>query len=250
MELNDGRLVTAHVPNTGTMATCWQPGAAVQLSYSDNPRRKLAWTLERVDMGGGWIGVNTARPNQVLAEAVGLGRIPPLRGYRTLRREVPFSGPAHRDERTFGSKPSPEPSSKQGSKQGSKPGSESGRLDIRLSDAENAGLADALIEVKNVTLLDGDLLRFPDARSERGRKHLNLLMAAVATGLRGVMLFALNRPDGRALAPAWDIDRAYAQRLSEAAAAGVEVLAVRLVHGSDRIDTGELLPVNLLPPDQ
>ncbi len=82
------------------MATCWQPGAPVQLSYSDNPRRKLAWTLERVDMGGGWIGVNTARPNQVVAEAIGQGRLAPLRGYRTLRREVQFDapGPAIRGE--------------------------------------------------------------------------------------------------------------------------------------------------------
>ncbi len=96
-----------------------------------------------------------------------------------------------------------------------------------------------------MTLLDGELLRFPDARSERGRKHLNLLMAAVAMGLRGVMLFALNRPEGRALAPAWDVDPLYAKRLCEAAAAGVEVLAVRLVHGRDCIDTGELLPVEL-----
>ena len=90
--------------------------------------------------------------------------------------------------------------------------------------------------MKNVTLLDGELLRFPDARSERGRKHLNLLMAAVAMGLRGVMLFALNRPEGRGLAPAWDVDPLYAKRLCEAAAAGVEVLAVRLVHGRDCID--------------
>jgi len=214
--------VTAHVPNTGTMATCWQAGAPVQLSYSDNPRRKLAWTLERVDMGGGWIGVNTARPNQVVAEAIGQSRLAPLRGYRSLRREVQFDAAAPRQN-----------------------ASERGRLDFGLSDATLPGAPDALVEVKNVTLLDGELLRFPDARSERARKHLNLLIAAVAMGFRGVMLFALNRPEGRGLAPAWDVDPLYAERLCEAAAAGVEVIAVRLVHGRDGIVTGELLPVEL-----
>ena len=71
IELPDGRVVTAHCPNTGSMLGCWEPGAPVQLSHSENPRRKLAWTLERVDMGGGWIGVNTSRTNAVVAEAVG-----------------------------------------------------------------------------------------------------------------------------------------------------------------------------------
>lgn len=76
------------MPNTGTLLSCWRPGAPVQLSQADNPRRKLRWTLERVDMGGGWVGVNTQRPHQVMAEGVAAGRIPALAGYGRLRREV------------------------------------------------------------------------------------------------------------------------------------------------------------------
>ena len=75
------------------MATCWAPGAPVQLSHSDDPRRKLAWTLERVDMGAGWVGVHTGRPNAVVAEAVAAGRIPALAGFREVRREVVFAPP-------------------------------------------------------------------------------------------------------------------------------------------------------------
>lgn len=214
MELGDGRVVTAHVPNTGTMATCWEPGAAVQMTASTNPARKLAWTLERIATDGGWIGVNTARPNQVAAEGVAAGRIAPLAGYAEVRREVPF--------RVDGLAP--------------------GRLDLGLS---GGAAPDALVEVKNVTLLDGERLCFPDAVSVRGRKHLDLLMAAVASGRRGVMLFALNRPEGSRMAPARHIDSAYAERLAAAAAAGVEVLAVRLRHLPGAIETGELLPVEL-----
>jgi len=197
--LEDGRQVTAHCPNTGSMRTCWEAGAPVELSYSSDPRRKLAWTLERVDMGQGWIGVHTGRTNAVIAEAIEQGRIAALAGYRTLRREVPFraSGLA-------------------------------GRLDLGL---ENGQGPDALVEVKNVTLLDGERLRFPDAVTERGRKHLELLAAACAGGLRGVILFALNRPEGAGFAPASAVDPDYARCLVKVSAAGVEILAVRIVHG-------------------
>jgi sugar fermentation stimulation protein A len=60
------------------MATCWAPGAPVQLSHSTDPGRKLAWTLERVDMGAGWVGIHTGRPNAVLAEGIAAWRIPSL----------------------------------------------------------------------------------------------------------------------------------------------------------------------------
>jgi sugar fermentation stimulation protein A len=217
VELTDGLAVTAHVPNTGTMTTCWAPGAPVQLSHSNDPRRKLAWTLERVDMGAGWVGVHTGRPNAVLAEGIAAGLIPALAGYRELRREVVYA-----------------PS-----------GQEGGRLDLGLS----AGQArDALVEIKNCTLLDGDCLRFPDAVSLRGRKHLDLLAAAVAQGRRGVMLFALNRPEGRCFAPAWAVDPTYGRRLAQVAALGVEVLAVRLCHTVDGMEVGEGVPVDLAEP--
>lgn len=213
VELADGTRVTAHVANTGSMAGCWKPGAPVQLSHSSNPRRKLPWTLERVDMGGGWVGVNTARPNAVMAEGIAMGRIPSLAGYARLRREVAYSDERHR-----------------------------GRLDIAL---EGGTARDALVEIKNVTLLDGGCVRFPDAVSERGRKHLGLLRSAVGEGYRGVMLFAVNRPEGQVFAPAWSIDPAYGARLLEVVAAGVEVLAVRIRHTAEGMETGDALVLSL-----
>jgi sugar fermentation stimulation protein A len=185
----------------------------VQISLSSNPGRKLPWTLERVDMGAGWVGVNTARPNAVVAEAIAAGRVSGLTGYRELRREAPYAAAGHR-----------------------------GRLDIRLSDGAQR---DALVEVKNVTLPGGDLIRFPDAVSERGLKHLNLLLGAVEDGYRGVILFAVNRPEGRGFAPAWEIDPAYGRRLREVAAAGVEVVAVRIRHTAEGMEVEGRLPVEL-----
>jgi sugar fermentation stimulation protein A len=217
VEIADGRRVTAHCPNTGTMATCWRAGVPVQLSHSDNPNRKLPWTLERVDMGGGWVGVHTGRTNPVMAEAIEGGLIAPLRGYRRLRREASFR-PA---------------------------GLPGGRLDILLSEGEGP---DALVEVKNATLLDGERIRFPDAVSERGKKHLDLLAEAVRQGLRGALLFAVNRPEGTFFAPAWRIDPAYAARLCEVAALGVEVLAVRIRHEAEGLRADGLVSVDLSPP--
>ena len=206
------------------MASCWEPGARVQLSHSADPRRKLAWTLERVDMGGGWIGVNTQRPNEVIAEAVGQGAIPGLRGPGLWRRELTFAPP----------------------------GLPRGRIDLALiaSGSDEAGLDPrVLVEIKNVTLLDGDCLRFPDAVSARGLKHLNLLLAAVESGRRGVILFAANRPEGDRVGPAWSIDPTYGRRLREVVSAGVEALAVRLVHTPDGIVAGSGLAVDMdLPP--
>jgi sugar fermentation stimulation protein A len=168
-------------------------------------------------MGNGWVGVNTARPNQVMAEAIAQSRIPQLAGYRRLQREVGVMVP----------------------------GLERSRLDIALGNGNGTAEPEVFVEVKNVTLLAGAALRFPDARTERGRKHLDLLAALVASGRRAVMLFALNRPEGRFFEPARDIDPVYAERLSAVRDAGVEVLAIRMRHGPDHIVSGESIPVVL-----
>ncbi|WP_457675062.1 DNA/RNA nuclease SfsA [Thiolapillus sp.] len=210
VELEGGDVVVAHVPNTGRMTGCWEPGAPVQLSRSDNPSRKLAWTLERVDMGHGWVGVNTQRTNPVVAEALEQGKVPGLDGYRRIAREVDTG-------------------------QGS-------RLDLLLS----AGVSpDAWVEVKNVTLLQDDALCFPDARSERGRKHLQALESLRQQGNRAVILYALNRPEGCCFRPADHVDAEYGRLLRRAVEGGVEAVALRLVHTETGILAGDLVDVDL-----
>jgi sugar fermentation stimulation protein A len=203
IELPDGEVVTAHCPNTGSMLGCWQPGAQVQISYSDNPKRKLAWTLERVDMGQGWIGVHTGRTNPVIEEALRAGCIEQLNGYRCIRREVKY-----------------QPST-----------GENARFDFFLSEGDGPN---AWVEVKNVTLWQGGDLCFPDAVTLRGRKHLELLAAACGQGYRGIMIYALNRPEGVCFKPADEIDSGYGETLRRVVYdAGVEVLALRIGHGEN-----------------
>lgn len=212
VELSNGEIVTAHCPNTGSMVGCWEPGAPVQLSRSDNPKRKLPWTLERVDMGRGWVGVNTHLANPVVAEGVAADAVAELAGYASLRREV--KSPL--------------------------PGTEVSRLDILL---ESGPGPDAWVEVKNVTLLLGDRVGFPDAPSARARKHLEALAALVAAGRRGVIFYAVNRPEGACFAPAAEIDPAYAETLRRVIGQGVEALAYRIRHTATGMELGERIPL-------
>ncbi len=213
VELENGELVVAHCPNTGSMRSCWEPGAAVELSHSDNPKRKLAWTLERVDMGAGWVGVNTHRVNSVVEEGARQGRIPWLETLKEVRREVRILDGEHSGT----------------------------RLDLLLTDGKQR----AYVEVKNVTLLEGDRLLFPDAVSLRALKHLQVLEMLVGQGYRAMILFALNRPEGQAFAPAVAIHPEYAKALSRAQERGVEAIALRLNHGRKSITVGAPVPLAL-----
>jgi len=189
IELPDGRVVQAHCPNSGSMKTCLGERWPVRLSQSNNPKRKLRYTWEMVHNGICWIGINTHLANAIVAEAIGLGRIPELAGYGQLRREVRYG--------------------------------RNSRVDILLSQKEHH----CYVEVKNVTLVEEDgYYKFPDAVTSRGLKHLGELMDMVRLGQRAVMLFLIQRSDGRSFRPAEEIDPQYAQQLRRAARAGVEIL--------------------------
>ena len=214
VELPDGEVVTAHCPNTGSMQGCWQPGAAVQLSASDNPKRKLKWTLERVDMGAGWIGVNTHRVNGIICEFIENGSIEKLSGYDEIKREPTYTAP----------------------------GFDRSRFDILLS---SLGKKDCYVEIKNTTLYRDGQIQFPDAKTTRGRKHLELLQHAVKAGYRGVILFAINRPEGDVFQVAKDIDPEYHQALNQSSKAGVELIAFRIRHTATGVVPDREIPVSL-----
>src|ERR1700751_2477167 len=93
--LDDGREVTAHCPNSGAMLGVNQPGQGAWASFSDDPKRKLAWTLQMVEAAGpdskGLVGVNTHLPNKLVAEALVGGMIPELTGYASIRPEGKYA---------------------------------------------------------------------------------------------------------------------------------------------------------------
>jgi len=208
-----GDTFTLHCPNTGRMTGCAEPGWTIWYSQSDNPSRKYpcTWELSQTPAGQ-FIGVNTARANGLVAEALAAGVIPELAGYPQLEREVRLGG---------------EPS----------------RLDFKLA---GPGRPVCYLEVKSVTWRVGEGTGiFPDAPSERGRKHLRSLMALRAAGHRAALLFCVQHEGIERVAPAWEIDPDYACLLAEARDAGVELLAWQAALGPERLRLVRPLPVVL-----
>ena len=202
----DGDLITVHCPNTGSMKNCQVEGSPCWYSLSNNPKRKLAGTLEVVTSAfGNLAGVNTGRPNHLVREAIENDLIPELRGYASLRTEVRY-------------------------------GEEKSRIDLLLEgghDEENSECdsqsgnqrACCYVEVKNVTLDCGDgRAQFPDSVTTRGSKHLRELMAMRAAGHRAVLFFCVQLSGVEEVSVAAHIDPVYAETLTAALAAGVEVI--------------------------
>lgn len=203
-------VITAHVPNTGSMTSCWEPEWKCALSKSDNPNRKMAYTLEFTHNGVTWIGVNTANANKLVHMWLKNGLIPELTGYESI---IP--------EKKIGDS----------------------RIDFYLE--KHPSLPAAYVEVKSVTLkLDG-VAQFPDAVSERGQKHLRELMELKKKGIRAVMLFIVQREDVDSMRPAHGIDKKYAELLKEAHAAGVEILVYQCKMSLNEIGFGKSLPISL-----
>lgn len=191
--LPDGREMTVHCPNTGSMKHCADAGSRVWLRDVASPARKLRFRWELVEVDNRHLAcINTGLANGLVREAVEAGRIEALSGYRDLHTERPY-------------------------------GRERSRIDLLL---QGAGRPDCFIEVKNVTLLEAEGWgMFPDAVSERGRKHLRELIGVVQEGARGVLFFNVAHTGIRRVMPAWNIDPGYAKTLVEAVEAGVEVIA-------------------------
>jgi sugar fermentation stimulation protein A len=210
VRLDDGRTVTAHCPNSGSMQACCQPGRPVYLSVHDNPRRKLRYTWELIHMPTSLVGVNTLVPNRLAAHAIAAGDVDALRGYATIRREV-------------------------------KAGKNS-RIDIRLTSPDRRP---CFVEVKNCTLVAAGLATFPDAVTLRGQKHLVELQNLVAADCRCAMFFLVQRMDARRFAPADHIDAAYGKKLRQAVKNGVEILVYDVTIDLTGIRLNNKLPYDL-----
>lgn len=188
IKLDNGQIITAHCPNSGSMKTCKTPGWQVMVSESNNPKRKLKYTWEMVHNGTCWIGINTHLPNKIVVEAIKNKKIPELIEYDDIKTEVKYG--------------------------------QNSRIDILLKKDDQF----CYVEIKNVTLVEDGYYQFPDAVTERGQKHLRELEKMIAAGHRAVTLYLIQRSDGTTFKPADHIDPSYGQILRNVQQKGVEIL--------------------------
>ena len=194
VKLESGETVVAHCANPGAMTGLKTPGAKVWLSPNRNPKAKLDWRWELMQVGDGLVGINTAHPNAIVAEAIEAGEIEPLSGYESLRREVKYG--------------------------------KNSRIDILL---ESPDRPPCYVEVKNVHLRRPEgahpmAAEFPDSVTKRGAKHLMELADMATEGARAVMLYLVQREDCDHFRLASDIDPVYAENFILARSRGVEAI--------------------------
>lgn len=195
IELESGELVTAHCPNTGPMTGISTPNSRVQVSRSNNPKRKLAYTWEMIEVCDSqptWVGVNTQIPNVVVKALLHQHLLPVLGPYDQIKAEVRY-------------------------------GQEKSRIDFLLEGPETKSV---YLEVKSATWAQGQQALFPDTVTTRGQKHIREL-AALVPDYRACLLFFINRGDCISFAPGDAADPDYGNLLRQAVKTGVEILPCR-----------------------
>lgn len=205
-----GILETVHVKNTGRCRELLVPGAEVILETSDNPARKTKYDLICVNKAGRWINMDSQVPNQVAADWILNGRLFPEK--ISLKRE-----------KTYGNS----------------------RFDIYVESESRK----AFIEVKGVTLEEDGIVRFPDAPTARGVKHLEELIRAHEDGYETYLFLVIQMKDVKYFEPNWKTHPEFGNTLKRAADAGVKILAYDCVVTEDSIEICDPVPVHLEQPD-
>jgi len=190
VRLADGREVTAHCPNPGSMLGMKDAGMTVWLEPNNDPKRKLNYSWKLAEVDSGLVVVDTGLANKVVYEGLLAKKFPTLENYTNIRPEVRYG--------------------------------ENSRIDFLLT---KDGLPDCYVEVKSVTLSrKSGIAEFPDSVTKRGAKHLVELSNMITDGHRAVMLYLVQRTDCTEFTLADDLDPAYAAAFAKATQASVEVL--------------------------
>ena len=194
------KIITAHCPNSGSMMGLLDVGNKAWFSLSDNPKRKLKYTLEMIEVKNKKVGINTLLTNKIVLEALKHKKINSLNKFNHIKTESKFS--------------------------------DGTRFDFLLSNDKEK----CFLEVKNVTLLrENKIAEFPDAITSRGTKHLNELCNAKKKGYQSYILYLIQREDCDSFKIAKDIDDEYKIAFSKALKSGVKILCYDCKLNSEEI---------------
>jgi sugar fermentation stimulation protein A len=193
-------IVVAHCPNTGSMKGLLDEGNEVFISKSDDPKRKLKYTLEIIKVKKNLVGVNTHFANKIAHHGLSNNLISELKNNKNIKPEVFFNKET--------------------------------RFDFFLENKKQK----IFVEVKNVTLFrDEKIAEFPDAITSRGSKHLQTLIDAIKKGYKTYLLFLIQIEGVENFKIAKDIDKEYYENYLLAKKAGVNFLAYRCKINSKEI---------------
>ena len=201
-----GKKETVHVKNTGRCAELLVPGATVYVQKSDNPERKTQWDLISVEKGERVVNMDSQIPNKVVEEWIRKGNLFP-------------DAKLIKPETTFGNS----------------------RFDLYIETDERK----IFMEIKGVTLEDNGVVRFPDAPTERGVKHVEELCGAVKAGYEAYIFFVIQMKDVTYFAPNMKMHAAFGDALQKASKSGVKVLAYECQVEKDSIEITKEVPVVL-----
>jgi len=194
------KIITAHCPNSGSMMGLLDVGNKVWFSLSDNPKRKLKYTLEMIEVKNKKVGINTLLTNKIVLEALKHKKINSLNKFNHIKTESKFS--------------------------------DGTRFDFLLSNDKEK----CFLEAKNVTLLrENKIAEFPDAITSRGTKHLNELCNAKKKGYQSYILYLIQRENCDSFKIARDIDEEYKIAFSKALKSGVKILCYDCKLNSEEI---------------
>ncbi len=202
----DGRPVAAHLPNSGRLAELLEPGRICYLVSQEGRHRCTAYDLVLVEWDGVLVSVDARLPGRLVAESVLAGRLFPWWGVTLMEAEVRWGR---------------------------------SRLDLRFGGVGGSWW----VEAKSVTLVEDGVALFPDAPTERGRRHLEELRELVRRGERAAVVFVVQRGDAVAFAPNVVADPGFARLLGEVGGEGVGVHAVRCRVARAGIEVEGELPV-------
>ena len=204
------QIITAHCPNTGSMYGLLNEGNKVWISESNNPNRKLKYTLEIIEVNKAMVGVNTHSSNKIVEHALQNNLIDEFNDILEIKPETKFG------------------------------------LNTRFDFLVLNKKSKAFIEVKNVTLLrKKELAEFPDAVTTRGLKHINELLKAVRKNYKIYILYLVQRNDCKSFTIAKDIDPDYANALRKAVKNKLNILCYDCKFSSKGIKLNKKIKINI-----